>query len=294
MAQQQVELRKLRDFSQNLNDTFLFIRQNLKPLLTSFLGIAGVFMLLAAIFSGLYQTDMGQVFEQIIKGRSTMDSSPLSLINGTYFMVILFTWLNVVAMQVVIIAYMKAYSDHGNHAPPIDDVWRIFKANFLLLFVYSLLNAVIMALGLVFCILPGIYLIVVLIPFSSIVINEKVGYSDAISRCFRLTKDIFWASFGLYLVVYIIYSFSSSIITAIVGGVTGVLYYFTTKNLGNTVGIVTSILSIFSFVFYIIYYVSVVLHYFNLTERLDGTGMMGRLNSLGEGNTDFNNIQEEF
>ena len=68
MAEQKVELRKIRDFSDNLNDTFLYIRQNLKPLLTSFLGIAGVFMLTAAIIQGLYQNEVGGVFQDIFKG----------------------------------------------------------------------------------------------------------------------------------------------------------------------------------------------------------------------------------
>jgi hypothetical protein len=52
MAEQKVELRKIRDLSENLNDTFTFIRQNFKPLVTSFLGIAGIVMLANAIMGG--------------------------------------------------------------------------------------------------------------------------------------------------------------------------------------------------------------------------------------------------
>ncbi len=294
MAQQKVELRKVRDFSDNLNDTFLFIRQNLKPLLTSFLTIAGIFMLIAAIISGLYQSDMGSVFEQIIRGRSTIEGSPFNFINTNYFLVILFTWMNVVAMQVVIISYMKYYDDNDGATPAADDVWKIFRSNFLLILVYSLVNAFIFAIGFVLCILPGIYLLVVLIPFPSIVILERQSYGAAFTRCFALIKENFWMSLGLYLLVYIIYSFSAGIISAIIGGITGVLFYFTTKNIGQTVGVITSILNIFSFVFYIIYYVSVVLNYFNLSERLDGTGMMRKLDTLGENEGGFDNIQEQY
>ena len=63
MAEQKIELRKIRDLSENLNDTFTFIRQNLKPLVTSFLGIAGIVMLANAIVGGIYQSQAGYVLE---------------------------------------------------------------------------------------------------------------------------------------------------------------------------------------------------------------------------------------
>ncbi len=294
MAEQKVELRKIRDFSDNLNDTFLFIRQNFKPLVASFLGIAGVFMLATAIFSGMYQSDMGSLFEQIIKGKTVDQPNPMDMINGQYFLVIFLSWLNIVAMQVAIISYMKVYEKKGGQTPAMDEVWNVFKSYFLLILVYSIVTAIVMAIGLVLCILPGIYLLVVLLPFPIIVIMEDQSFGVAFSRCFALIKDNFWISLGIYLLVYIIYSFSSGIISTIIGGAAGVIYYFTTKNITQTVGIATSILSILSFVFYIVYYVAVVLHYFNLSERYDGTGMMRKLENIGDTPTSFDNIQEQY
>ena len=37
-----IQLRKLRDFSQNISDTFQFIKQELKPLLTAFVLVAAL------------------------------------------------------------------------------------------------------------------------------------------------------------------------------------------------------------------------------------------------------------
>jgi ABC-type dipeptide/oligopeptide/nickel transport system permease component len=141
---------------------------------------------------------------------------------------------------------------------------------------------------------PGIYLTVALMPFATVLIVEDKPFNEAWNRCFTIIKDHFWISLGIYLLVYIIYSFSSSIISVIVGGIAGLISYFTTNNISATVGIVTSILSIFSFVFYIIFYVSVCLHYFNLAERHDGTGMLQRLNELGGSDNDFNNVHEQY
>ena len=294
MAEQKIELRKVRDFSDNLNDTFQFIRQNLKPLLISFLCIAGVFMLMAAIFSGLYQKDTGNLLEQIMGTGGMRDRSAASVFNAKFFLVFLFAWMNIVAMQVVIIAYMKYYEQHNGATPTIDEVFKIFRSYFPALLIYSLVIVIVMAVGLAFCILPGIYFIVALMPFTCIIMIEELSFGAAFSRCFELIKDNFWISFGIYILVYVVYSFSAGIISLIVGAVTGVLFYFTTKNLNTTVDIVSSILNIFSFLFYIIFYVSVVLHYYNLAERRDGVGMMKRLDSIGEHTTNFDNIQEQY
>ena len=294
MAEQKIELRKVRDFSDNLNDTFQFIRQNFKPLMLSFLCISGVFMLLAAIFSGLYQKDTGTLLEQLMGSGRRRGQLPSEVFSVNFFFVMLFAWMNIVAMQVVIIAYMKYYEQHDGATPTIDEVFKIFRSYFPALLLYSVVVAMVMAVGLVLCIFPGIYVIVALMPFSCIVMLEDLSFGAAFSRCFALIKDNFWISFGIYVLVYIIYSFSAGIITAIVGAVTGVVYYFTTKDLNATVEIISSILNIFSFLFYVIFYVSVVLHYYNLAERRDGVGMMRKLDSIGGGTTNFDNIQEQY
>ena len=294
MAQQKIELRKIRDFSENLNDTLLFIRQNFKPLLLSFLGIAGVFMLLAAITSGLYQGEMGGFFEQLIKGNAGVNDNPLQLFSGQYFLVLFLSWLNIVAMQVTIVSYIKVYETNNGQTPSIDQVWQVFRTYIVPVFFYTLITSILMALGLVLCIAPGVFLLVAFTPLPAIVILEEQSFGAAFNRCFILLKNNFWISLGLYLLVYVIYSFSSGIISTVIGGIAGVIYYFTTKSINNTVAVVTSILSIFSFVFYIIYYVSVVLHYYNLAERFDGTGMMRKLDTIGDTPQNFDNIQEQY
>lgn len=294
MAEQKIELRKVRDLGDNLNDTFQFIRQNLKPLLVSFLCLAGVFMLLAAIFSGLYQKDTGTLLEQIMGSGRFKNNAPSQVFTINFFLVLLFAWMNIVSMQVAVIAYMKFYEQHDGATPTIDEVFKIFRSYFPAMLIYNLIIFLVMAIGLAFCILPGIYFIVVLTPFTCVVMLEEQSFGNAFSRCFDLIKENFWISLGTYLLVYIIYSFSATIITAIVGAVTGLLYYFTTKDLNATVEIVSSILNIFSFLFYIIYCVSVTLHYYNLAERRDGVGMMRKLDSIGESSTNFDNIQEQY
>jgi ABC-type dipeptide/oligopeptide/nickel transport system permease component len=96
------------------------------------------------------------------------------------------------------------------------------------------------------------------------------------------------------LLVYLIYAFSAGIISAVVGGITGLISYFTTKDISTTIGVVTSVINIFSFLFYIVFYVSVCLHYFNLSERYDSSGLRRRLDTLGQTGNNFNDVQEQY
>lgn len=294
MVKQKVELRKIRDFSDNLNDTILFIRQNFKPLLTCFLGIAGIFMLTSAVLTGIYQSQWGNLLRDILNRKNPDADSPVNLFNWNYFLVIIFSWLNFVAMQVAVISYIKVYEVKNGETPVIEEVWNVFKRYFLKVFFYSIPIALLTALGCILCVAPGIYLGVVFVPFSAILIIEDKSFGEAFNRCFRLVKDNFWISLGIYFLTYLIASFSGGIISSIVGVISGLISYFTTRSINATVGIIASILNIFSFIFYIVYYVSVCLHYFNLTEKYDGTGMMRKLDSIGGNDQNFDNIQEQY
>ena len=294
MAEQKVELRKIRNFSDNLNDTILFIRQNLKPLLACFMGIAGIFMLTSAVLAGIYQSQWGSVFQAILNRKNPDAVAPVNLFNWNYFLVLIFGWLNYVAMQVTVISYIKVYEVKNGETPVISEVWFVFKRYFFKVFFYSIPIFLLTVLGCIFCLVPGIYLGVVFVPFSVILIMEDQTFGEAFNRCFRLIKNNVWISLGIYFLTYLISAFSGGIISLIVGGIAGLISYFTTGNLNATIGIVTSILGIFRFIFYIVFYVSVCLHYFNLAEKYDGTGMMRKLDSIGGNDQNFDNIQEQY
>ena len=294
MAEQKVELRKIRDFGENLNDTILFIRQNFKSLLTSFFCIAGIFMLTSAILSGMYQSQFSSLFEDIFNRKNQRTTSPVAMFNGTYFLVLVFAWLNYVAMQVSVISYIKIYDAKGEETPAIAEVWNVFKRYFFKVFLYSIPIALLIVVGFFLCLAPGVYLAVVFAQFSVVLIMEDETFGGAYLRCFKLIRENFWISLVIYFLTYLIAVFSGSIISLIVGSITALISYFTTRNINATVGIVASILDIFAFIFYIVYYVAICLHYFNLAEKYDGTGMMRKLDSIGDNEQNFDNTQEQY
>jgi hypothetical protein len=212
----------------------------------------------------------------------------------TYFALVFLGWINFIAMNVVIACYMKLYNSSQGQSPTIQEVWEEFKKYFLKVFLYTIPVNLITIVGFAFCLLPGIYLAVVFAPFPIALIVENQTFGGAWNRCFSIIKDNFWSSLGIYILVYLIYALSAGIISTVIAALTSIVSYFTTKDISATIGIATSVLSIFSFLFYIIFYVSVCIHYFNLAERHDGTGMMQRLDTLGRSGNDFDNTQEHY
>lgn len=284
MAEPQIELRKIRDFGANLSDTFEFIRDHFKSLLTSFLAIAGIFMLLMSVMTGIFESKLMVNFRVLRTGAPGLSGihdtpffHPMSFL--LYFLGI---WVGYTAMHVAAGAYMKFCDEHPGMRPRTEEVWQIFRRYFLRVLLYMIPVALLIAVGALLCLAPGIYLGVVLVPFGWVVMLEEADFGTALSRCFDLIRGYFWISLALYLVTSIIYSFASSMIGLLVAAVSGLLAFFTVRDVSFAVGVASAVIRLFGFVFYLIFLVSALLHYYNLVERRDGVGMKRRIAEIGE------------
>jgi hypothetical protein len=294
MAQQKIQLRKIRDFGENFSDTFQFIRQEFKPLLTVVTLIAGIFLLVNAIFAGIFNQQALGIFSSLIRGVTYSDNVKyFSFFSGAYFLVLLLNLLTLSAMRTIIGVYMLYYDEHGT-SPTVQQVWSGFVRNIFQIFIFSIVRFVFIIIGYVMCVAPGVYLTVVLMPFSFIIINENTSFGDTFTRCFDLIKENFWISLAIYLVAMLIFSFSSGIIGFVIGIITEALSYFTTKEINTGLPIVGAILNLIEYFFYIIFFISAGFQYYTLVEIRDGTGLSRRLEDLG-GNVHPNkDIEEQF
>ena len=188
MAQQKIQLRKIRDFGENFGDTFQFIRQEFKPLITSFILIAGIFILSSSILGGLYQKQALGFLDQLKTGVSAPTRTVAQTFTAGYFIFIAVTMLNIAAMRTIIAVYMKLYDETGE-SPTVQQVWGSFSKNLLRIFIHSLPQYLIMGVGLVFCAVPGIYLAVALMLYPFTIVNETTSFSWAFNRCPRVQQE---------------------------------------------------------------------------------------------------------
>ncbi len=293
MDQQKIELRKIRDFGENINSTFQFIKQELKPLLKSFFAITGIVILITGVVGAFYQADAMSGIFNAFKGIQYKPKGFGEIFNFTYFLFLLLSIFNFVLINVTIACYVKIYGNKAGVSPTIEEVWNEVVRYIIPIFFYTVVLSVLIIIGCLLCLVPGIYLAIVFVPINYVMIIEDASFGTAFNRCFTLIKENFWLSFGLYIVVYLIYSVSSGVIGLAISAVAGLIAYFTTKDIGSTVGVVTGFLSIFQHLFYIIFSISIGLHYYNLVEQKDGEGLLSRIESLGSDN-DQSSTEEQF
>jgi len=292
-----LEFRKLREFGEIINDMFQFIKQNFKPLMKTYIYLCGFFVLAGMLASIMYQlqlSELGLGYRGI-----SANSNPISrlsqLFTLNYFLVIVFSVLNYTAITVSTLSFIALYVQKGNQAPSVDEVWAYFKYYFLRVFGSSIAISIFLVLCLLFCGLPFFYVFPAMSLFYSVMVLENGSFEYSFSRSFKLLKDQWWVTAGAILVIWII-TYACMSMASIPAIILTMVSAFTKASAGlNTLAIVTaSFIQYICQVFMILPVIGVSLCYFNLTERLENTGLLERINQLGKSETDLNSTPEDY
>jgi hypothetical protein len=283
------ELRKTRDFAAKINATFEFIRENFKPLATTLLYIGGPFFLIQGIFSGFYN-------------REALFLNPLDGSGGIFsFYGDMFMWLGLMlissifgyaASVVVVFEYLKLYEQKAiGETITVSDVWEKFKETFAFVLLANIAVAIVVLVGFVFLVIPGIYVAIVLTLVTPIMIVERKSFGDAFSRSFSLISDKWWSTFGLLFIMGLIAGFMG-IIFSIPQAVFTFFTAFHRAQDGFTGDapmwqeafvMVTSIFqTVGSSLLQAIVFIALGFQYFNLVERKEAKGLMTKLDQFGK------------
>src|SRR5690606_4452129 len=106
----------------------------------------------------------------------------------------------------VVLHFIKSYIKNGGVVIK-EEVTQGVKNDFWKLIGTSFLVGILVFVGAMFCLIPGIYLGVVLSTAYAIVVFEGRDVSDTISYCFNLIKDEWWITFATILVTGLLYYF---------------------------------------------------------------------------------------
>ncbi|MES2425780.1 MAG: hypothetical protein V4560_02365 [Bacteroidota bacterium] len=295
-----IELSKTRDFSEIISDSFLFIRQNFKPLLSCFFVFCGFFLLAGAIASILQQLKVAELVNGTDFNNGTVLTSKFSRFSNfgwEYFLTVLFSFITLTLIPVTMLSFMALYKAKGNIAPTTEEVWGYIKYYFLKVFGSNILNLIILIIATLFCLVPGIYLYPILGLMFPIMIVENTSYGYAFSQSFRLIKDNWWMTFGALFIAGLIAYICLALITVPLAAVNiwSTLFHQVKHVHLSIVSIVLgSVLAHVAHIFYILPLVTLGLCYFSLTESKDATGLMDRINQLGDNTPDTNAPAEEY
>lgn len=293
-----IELAKPRDFGEIINDTFTFIRQNFKPLLKYFFVFCGFFILATAATSVLNQINMFRSLNNFNPNSFDNDntfSRSFAFLTPVYFLNMAFLLLTYSSITVMVLSYMALYKQNRNVIPTTEEMWGYIKYFFLKALGSSILIGLLILVGFIFCIIPGIYLYPVMALVLPIMVIENTSFSYAFNQSFRLIKDNWWLIFGVLIVIFIVYYVASLVVVIPASLLTmGSLFFHLTKGTSVTAIVITTILQSVVHIFHILSIVGACMCYFSLTENKEGTGLIERINQFGTANPDSNITPEEY
>lgn len=291
---EKVEFRKIREFGELIGDTFLFIRQNFKPLSKAFIYICGIFILGGIVTSILTQLQLVDLQSTSYTG--SYRNNPFNIfakIGFQYILTIVFTILSYTSMYITILSYIALYVQKGNVAPTVEEVWSYFKFYFFRILGSGIVMSIFGGLCFVCCIIPGIYVFPAITIFFPIMVVENGNLGYSFNRSFTLLKDEWWITAAVIIIIWII-AYACMFLVQVPAIIVAMVGAFThaANPLSKTYAFLVSILQYLASIFTIIPLICGTLIYFNLVERKESSGLMDRIGSLGQA-ADQTNIQPE-
>lgn len=282
---QPLQLRQVRDLGQNIADTFTFLKYNWKPIYSA-IGLIGLPPL---IIMGLaLKFGMGTFFEGLQTGRPTGAVGGFIGIMAILYILMIAFFILCYAM---VNEYIGAYVRNEHVGMSVGTLMRRGLSHFWSYFGIGFLSGLMIIAGTVFCILPGIYLWVnvVLAPASYAV--ERNGASEAISRSFQLTKNNWWESFGIGVLIFLIQYVIQQIIQLPLSLLLGVgIFAGLTPASGNPEEAMHMMTTVFPFLMiigmvggmitYPISSIAAALRYFTLVEKREQVGLGEQVNKF--------------
>jgi len=272
----QIEFRQVRDFSEILNATFNFFRQNFRNLLKQILLIMGPLIIFISIYTVyFFSTPTPQDLTSFDFSRFFISFIPLYLIVGLTFLI----------YSTALYAYIILYMDKGFDQFETTDILKTAAKNLPKTLGFSIISSIFILVATTIFILPGIYIAVPLTFGLIIIFREGTGIFETISRCFQIISDHWWQTFGiLFITFFIIYLFSFAL-SLPQAAVEYVIAFNSPEkaDLSNwkVLSLILSIItSLFAYVFYSLGYIAISFQYFSLVEQKEVHGLLKRIESI--------------
>lgn len=264
-----------RDFGEIINVAFRFFVEEYARLRWPLLVIATPMALATNVASQVVERSFRDTYMQEV-GRATgvlffnYGASP------AFWVLLFISTLSSILVSMAVYGYVLAREEQPDQPATLDRVWSWVESNLLRVLGASVGAALIVMIGLVSFLLPGLYLLPVFTLLPFVVMREDGTVAQAFGRCFTLIKGHWWETFGLLVIMMLVYMISSGSITALVTlamrrlQLTG--YWLV---LGNTL-----VMLIGTFLIAPLYF-AIAFQYYNLLDRKHGTGLLHQIDQIG-------------
>ncbi len=300
---EKINFREKRGFSEVLNATFWFLRQDFSQIFKILMFTVAPIALITGIFFHYMVNFVIDMIQVSYNPEANVDQSAKSF--AINLLLTFFSYfVALVMVAAVIFDYIKVYVESGAKIKiEIRDLGKWLKKDFWRLLLAALFLAFISFLVQIFVnIIPfiGMFIYMFVAVFVNaitaicfiIMVHERKGFFSAFSRTFDLLSEFWWVTFGIMAITTILqYSlaFSVSVPSMIAYGF---YTYHSVKSMEemiitnspvlNIISAISSALSaVMFFLLQAITYTAMAFHYFNLVERKEGVGLLEEINKIG-------------
>ncbi|MBD8388045.1 EI24 domain-containing protein [Dysgonomonas sp. BGC7] len=275
--QKRINLVTERDFSENFDLALTFIKQNYGAILKPICIFIPIFLIAIYLIPNTQNVSMSSMAAY---------DNPIDMYKSLFPIgAIIAYFITGISMYLTIlytITYMATYAKSTDGIVKSSDIWNRVKKVMIPLFLGSILFSLLVGIGTIFCIIPGIIIYVYLGFYMYTYINEDLGIIDSFQRSFNLVKNNWWVTFGfglifgiLFFIVSMIFSIPSYI--AILGPTLDI--EFLKSDIYMYVA--TLISSLGSFLLYPLLYMAMGILYYSHVAKLDGTDMDSEIENIG-------------
>ncbi|MEQ9264895.1 MAG: hypothetical protein RLN81_06730 [Balneolaceae bacterium] len=269
--------RKTRDIGDILTDTFQYVRIHY---ITLGKGLLFFVLPLYLVQVFLMQDNFSDLFNLLAEP----DNPEMfgNFFNGKYFLGIALSIVAYTMLSLVILNHIK-FTEQEIEFEPIELIEDFFQTGLRLLGLYVLIYLIVL-ISVFFFVLPAIFFAIKLCLAQTASVIEERSITSSLSRSWYLTKEYWWATFALILVMLIIVWFSSFVLMFPITILSGFFVETGLSNGSDSVLTLFNIISIISSVFgtllISLIYISITLQFYNLVERKEGGDLRSKIESL--------------
>ncbi len=294
MYNEKIELFRVRSFSEKLNVTIEFVRQNIEVLGKAVLYFLGPLTIFSTILTYNFLKDVNTALGSL--QQDTIPDNPFRMIfTPSYYGLLLFSAFGSALILSLVYNFIAIYHDKYPEKITLKEVWDRAWRDIPHVLLLGFLAICMVMLGFFFLIIPGIYLFVVLSLVWSAYVFERKNYLDSIRRSFYLIRNKWWSTFGIMImsgiiayVIVMIFTIPYYVLNFIKASVlvspTG-LNYESMPLWYRTIFIVALlVMQLGSYFCQIIPLTAIAFQYFNLVERQESKGLLHDIEHLESSN----------
>ncbi|MFV0417612.1 MAG: hypothetical protein ACK5KT_02610 [Dysgonomonas sp.] len=273
---QKIKLFGSRDFSSNFDMTLNFLKQNYVSILKGILILIPVYLIVA------YFMPSSTSFSPSASVYGGAFNTYMSMFTLGFFIAYILIGLTSLATFLYIASYMALYAKSPDGVIKSSDVWSKVSKAFLPMLGGSIIFGVLVTIGTILCIIPGIIVYVYLGFYCYVYVNEDRSIIDSFYRSYELITNNWWITFGYGLVFLII--------VGIIGAIFAIPTYLgaigTVFGIGFLTGEVYTYISALisyagSFLLYPIIYIAMGVMYYSHRNKLEGIDMESEIDNIG-------------